>query len=99
MNSKPISESFKSGNEPTGVLKVLAFSYIETLAQRGEVQIREALDADGKPLEPPITIVIFSNTSYESVGKDLQAARVSVGDLESVGAADPGSVGDDKKAS
>lgn len=96
MNSKPISDHFKSGNEPTEVLKVLAFSYIETLAARGEAEIREALDPSGKPLDPPITIVIFSNTSYADHGKALADAARSVGALESVGENNPGSVGDDK---
>jgi hypothetical protein len=81
MSSKPTLPPLKSGEEPSEVLKLLAFSYIQTLLERGEVQIREALDNEGKPLNPPITIVIFSNTDYQHLTDKLEPHE-SVGNEE-----------------
>lgn len=96
MSSRPTLPPLKSGEEPSEVLKVLAFSYIQTLLERGEVEIREVLDAQGKPVDPPVTVVIFSNTNYQHLTDNLEPPE-SVGneEKESVGneEAKPDSVG------
>lgn len=86
MSSKPTLPHLKSGEEPSEVLKVLAFSYIQTLLERGEVEVREALDDQGKPLDPPITVVIFPNTDYQHLTDKLEPpASVGNEEKESVG--------------
>jgi hypothetical protein len=78
MNSESISPSLKDGNEPSQTLLLIIFSYVQTLIERNEAEIRETVGADGKPF----TAIIFSNTSFKKMVQELEKLK-SVG--ESVG--------------